>query len=157
MSIINRLVLVLVFLLCSFCLSAQDYDWLEAKKVEFGQDTARVEQDVRDMLNKDYSTVGMIEATVYLEKKYDELLNKYYKVLMSTLDEENKKLLKESQRNWMSLRDSDLKLIRGMKRQAYKEAGGGTVWGVVAASASADVTRRRVFELFDYLLFSSLN
>lgn len=138
-------------------ISAQDFDWSEARKTEFKQDTAHLEQSVRAMLDKDYSTYGMMEASRYLEQGYDKLLNKYYKVLLGILNEENKALLKTSQRNWISLRDSEKKLIWGMKNQTYEESGGGTIWGVIAASADADITRRRVFELYDLLMFSTLN
>ncbi len=151
----------LFFLLSLICLNnelkAQDYDWSESKKSEFKQDTAQVEQSVRVMLDKDYSTYGMIEASRYLEQGYDKLLNKYYKILLNILNDENKELLRMSQRNWISLRDSEKKLIWGMKDQTYEASGGGTIWSVIAASADADITRRRVFELYDLLMFSTLN
>lgn len=70
----------------------------------------QIEQSVRDMLDKDYSTYGMIEAAHHLEQGYDVLLNKYYKELLSILKDENKELLKAGQRNWISLRDSEKKL-----------------------------------------------
>lgn len=138
-------------------LCAQDFQWLEDRKIEFKRDTAHLEQEVRDLLDKDYTTLGMIEASYYLEQGYDKLLNKYYKVLLNILNEENKTLLRTSQRNWINLRDSDKKLISGMKDQTYEAMGGGTIWGVIAASERADVTRRRVFELYNYIQFSSLN
>ena len=151
----------LFFLLSLICLNnelkAQDYDWSESKKSEFKQDTAQVEQSVRVMLDKDYSTYGMIEASRYLEQGYDKLLNKYYKILLNILNDENKELLRMSQRNWISLRDSEKKLIWGMKDQTYEASGGGTIWSVIAAGADADITRRRVFELYDLLMFSTLN
>lgn len=117
----------------------------------------QIEQSVRDMLDKDYSTYGMIEAALHLEQGYDVLLNKYYKELLSILNNENKEVLKASQRNWISLRDSEKKLIRGMKNQFYEASVGGTVWSVIAANADADITRWHVFELYNLLMFSTLN
>lgn len=158
---INVMKVFLFLLLCLICLtdniSAQDYEWSESRKAEFKQDTAHLEQEVRVMLDKDYSTYGMMEASRYLEQGYDKLLNKYYKVLLGVLNDENKALLRASQRNWISLRDSEKKLVWGMKNQTYEESGGGTIWGVIAAGADADITRRRVFELYELLMFSTLN
>ena len=153
---------IYLFFLLSFIYSnndlfAQNCDWSENRKIEFKQDTMQIEQSVRDMLDKDYSTYGMIEATHYLEQGYDKLLNKYYKELLCILNDENKELLKASQRNWISLRDSEKKLIQGIKNQAYEASGGGTIWGVIAANANADITRRRVFELYNLFMFSTLN
>lgn len=152
---------ILFFLLCLMFhpnnLSAQEDEWSQERKDEFKQDTAQLEQAVRVMLDKDYSTYGMMEASRYLEQGYDKLLNKYYKVLLNILNDENKALLRTSQHNWILLRDSEKKLIWGMKDQTYQDSGGGTVWGVIAANADADITRRRVFELYDLLMFSTLN
>lgn len=126
-------------------------------KIEFCNDTARVEQNVRDMLNRDWSTVGMIEASAQLENGYDELLNKYYtKLLASVSNEEDKQIIRNAQRCWIKLRDSDIELIRVIKQKTYEEMGGGTIWGVIGASTRADITKRRVIEIYNYLNFGDI-
>lgn len=141
-----------LFVVC-FTASAQSIDY-DALEKEFTADTARVEQAYRN--STDYSTAGMIQALIKYEEGYDELLNKYYKVLMDTLDEDGKEALRATQRNWIKLRDSDRALVSELTRKAYKEAGGGTIWGVVSVDARTDITRRRVFELYSYLMFGDI-
>lgn len=123
----------------------------QSLEVEFCRDTTLVNEKVRSMLEQDYSTMGMIEASAFSGLEYDKLLNKYYKKLYNILDNEGKKALKETQRNWIKLRDTDEKLISHMKSQVYREKGGGTIWGVIEADTRADITRRRVIELFNYI------
>lgn len=131
--------------------NAQELDY-DALKKEFTADTARVETAYRNAPN--FSTLEMVEGLYNLEVGYDQLLNKYYKILLNHLNEDNKKALIATQRNWIQLRDSDRELVTALHRQTYDEGGGGTIWGIVAADARADITRNRVFELYRYLMFS---
>ena len=143
---------LLLFITC-FASSAQelDYDVLEK---EFRADTARVEEDYRN--STDYTTIGMIEALNKREEGYDKLLNKYYKILMDNLGTKGKAALKATQRNWLKLRDSDKDLVSALHTEVYDKMGGGTIWGVVSAGARTDITRRRVIELYNYLMFSDV-
>lgn len=151
-----KYIVILLFLLTiSYHASAQNLDY-DVMQAEFTADTARVEQQVRDMMNKDYSTIAMIESANFSEQEYDKLLNKYYKILYNRLNAEGKQALKTTQRNWIKLRDSDNTLIRQMIAQIYDDMGGGSIWGVVGANARADVTRRRVVDLYSYLMISDI-
>lgn len=151
-----KYIVTLLFLfITTYSISAQDINY-DAIKTEFKVDTAKIEQQTRNMLNKDYSTIGMIEATNFSEQEYDTLLNKYYKILYNSLNSNGQKALKESQRNWIKLRDSDNYLIREMIGQIYDEMGGGTIWGIIGANARADVTRRRVIDIYNYLMLSDI-
>lgn len=141
--------------LLPFSVSSQNIDY-DAIIAEFRSDTARVNGQVRGMLDTDYTTAGMIEASNYSEQEYDKLLNKYYKILYNALNEDGKKALKATQLNWIKLRDSDKELVTAMRNQIYDEMGGGTIWGIIAADARADITRRRVIDLYNYLQFSDL-
>jgi len=144
--------LFIAFFAGSLAISAQDFDYEKIEK-QFTADTARVEKQVRDMIDSDFSTMGMIDATIQLEKGYDELLNKYYRILYDRLDTEGKNALKASQRNWIKLRDSDKLFIGELHRIIYNEMGGGTMWSVLSASQSAELTRQRVITLYEYLMF----
>lgn len=147
--------LILFLSVCGVVASAQENNSVNLRQM-FTSDTAQVEQKVREMLDKDYSTMGMVSASREMESGYDGLLNKYYSLLMSKLDEEGKKALRETQRNWIKMRDSEQKLVANLRRMAQEEAGGGTIWGILQADASAQITRRRVFVLAEYLLFGDL-
>lgn len=149
----KRLIILIFGLFATYSVSSQNIDF-DAITDQFTADTARVNQQQRDMLSSDYSTMGMIEASNYSEQEYDKLLNKYYKILYNALNEDGKKALKATQLNWIKLRDSDKQLVTSMRNQIYDEIGGGTIWSVISSEARADITRRRVIDLYNYLLFS---
>lgn len=153
----KKLSMVVLLALSCMGLSAQSTEWLEIQAEQFEKDTASVEQNMRDRINENYSTVGMIDAANFYEQAYDSLLNKYYNLAISVLTAENQELLRQSQRKWLALRDADKDLISGLVDQAREEAGGGTVWGVIGANERADVTRRRVIELYNYMMLPKLN
>ena len=146
---------VLMFLFGSVSVYSQNVDY-SVITVEFRTDTARIEQQVDNMVDQNPTTLGLIEASDFSEREYDKLLNKYYNVLYNALNEDGKKALKETQLSWIKFRDSDKELIRQMNVQVYDEMGGGTIWSVVASDARADVTRRRVIELFNYIMFADI-
>lgn len=150
-----KIILVLVFFLTPFFIGAQNFDF-DALQIQFNTDTTNVNQQVRKMLDDDYTTMGMIQASNFSEQEYDKLLNKYYKILYNDLNDDGKKALKQTQLNWIKLRDSDKELVTAMRSQVYDEMGGGTIWGIVAADARADITRQRVFELFRYIMFTDI-
>ncbi|WP_170265023.1 lysozyme inhibitor LprI family protein [Salibacter halophilus] len=117
--------------------------------VEFRVDTLKIEERERLKLDIDYSTNGMVTAALDANREYDELLNKYYKILMKSLNEEDKEILKKSQRNWIVFRDSELELNGVLMNDYY--SGGGTIQRVIAAVRVLDLTRDRVIELYRYL------
>lgn len=146
----KRITILLFFLLNFICLYSQNIS------KEFRQDTARVEQKVRNMLSTDDTTFGMLEASRTLEIEYDNLLNKYYKILYNKLDDDGKKALKEAELNWIKFRDSEKKLVAELHRNTYNESGGGTIWSVIYGNLSAQITRERVLELYSYLVSGDL-
>ncbi|MCL2132371.1 MAG: DUF1311 domain-containing protein [Lentimicrobiaceae bacterium] len=139
-----------------FCLS--NFICLYSQKIsdEFKQDTARVEQKNRDMIEKDNSTYGLQEANKVLEIEYDRLLNKYYKMLYDKLDSNGKKALAATQLNWIKFRDAEKELISELHQNTYNEMGGGTIWGVLYGDYASQITRQRVFVLYNYLVSDDL-
>ena len=143
----SKKIMVLLFFLSNFiCLYSQNIS------DEFKRDTARVEQKVRNMIDKDYSTYGLHEANKTLEIEYDKLLNKYYKILYNKLDDNGKKALKETQLNWIKFRDAEKKFLSELHQNTFNEMGGGTMWGVHYGNLTAQITRERVFVLYSYLV-----
>lgn len=142
----------LVIALGSFNLAVSQINY-ESIELEFSSDTTKVEKEIAEMLDKDYSTLGMIEVALEYERKYDILLNKYYKLLSSKLTVEGRRALQVSQRNWIKFRDSEKALISEINNQTYDEAGGGTIWGVITSNSRAEITKKRVVELYNYLMY----
>ncbi|MBI3240372.1 MAG: DUF1311 domain-containing protein [Flavobacteriia bacterium] len=101
-------------------------------------------------VDADQTTSGMARAAYDCETGYDQLLNKYYGLLLSKLEKEEQTLLKESQRNWIKFRDSERKLSLNLMDEKY--TGGGTIQRLVYSSWYASLTEKRVEELVEYLM-----
>lgn len=117
--------------------------------IEFTLDTFKIERMFKLKLSTDYSTAGMVNAGSEMEGEYDKLLNKYYQILLARLDEKDKETLKQSQRNWIAFRDSERELNLLLTDQEY--SGGGTIQSVISMSRSLELTKKRVFEIREYL------
>ena len=117
--------------------------------IEFVSDTFKIEQGLRLKLDIDYSTNGMVVSTHDANREYDKLLNKYYQVLLRSLNEEDREILKKSQRNWIAFRDSELELNGVLMKDYY--SGSGTIQRVLAAARVMEITKTRVIVLYHYL------
>lgn len=100
-------------------------------------------------LDADQTTYGMARALTDYEAGYDALLNKYYKLLLKKLGDDDKEILRRSQHNWIALRDSERELSAVLTADNY--SGGGTIQRLFYADWYADFTKHRVEELIDYL------
>lgn len=133
-------------------LEKEDYELSDEGKVfaiDFQIDTFKIESLFNKRMDTDYSTVGMVSAAMELEKDYDALLNKYYKILLGKLNTTDKEILKKSQRNWIAFRDSERQLNAEISKDEY--SGGGTIQQLIVSSNYLDITKKRVLELYDYL------
>ena len=83
----------------------------------------------------------MTNAVYELEKGYDKLLNKYYKILYAKLKPEDKEEFKKSQSNWIKFRDSERIMIGIVSQDEY--SGGGTIQSILKASRICE-SRKRV-------------
>ncbi len=118
--------------------------------IEFIIDTCRIERIYSEKTNIDYSTLGMKESLADLDIQYDNLLNKYYKKLISKLPDSDKEILKQAQRNWIKFRDSENELINLLSGEKY--SGGGTMQGFYSGERSLYFTKKRVGDLFQYFI-----
>ncbi len=116
---------------------------------QFAVETYTINQKMNLQLDYDYSTYGMISSTVEATQAYDKLLNKYYKMLLNSVDEEGKNILKQAQRNWLAYRDAELQLNYLLIDENY--SGGGTIQNITAANRKLQITQTRVTDLVDYL------
>lgn len=125
------------------CIS--DFDKLQ---IDFQIDTLMIERfvSIRASIG---GTLDVIAAVYDSGIEYDKLLNKYYKLLHKRLEDSDKEILKQAQRNWIKYRDSESKLNDVIYKEEY--SGFGTVLDILVTSRNAEITKNRVFELYDYL------
>lgn len=97
----------------------------------------------------DFSTAGTVQAISALNSDYDKLLNKYFKMLNTRLSTGDQAILKQSQRNWIAFRDSEIKLISTLRADEY--SGGGTIQRIFQASYVMELTKKRVLDIVTYL------
>lgn len=118
-------------------------------EIEFRVDTFIVERRCALFLEVDYTDLGMQFSNDQLAKDYEALLNKYYKLLVAKLEPADKETLKVSQRNWIKYRESEQQVNYLMSEERY--SGGGTIQNLIIGSRTIEITKIRVFELYDYL------
>jgi uncharacterized protein YecT (DUF1311 family) len=134
----KKLSLVLFFLFTAFtALFAQD-----------SKHPIDIETDA--CMEKDPSTMGMIECSRLAQEKWDAEMNKYYDMLMDKLDESAKASLRDSQRRWLEFRDAEFKAIDDYYSYIYEQAGGGTMYSMMQAGARMQVVRDRALEIISY-------
>lgn len=118
------------------------------EQIEFSVDTFKIEQIATRKIDIDYSTMGINNAVNDLTSSYDILLNKYYKKLLNSLNEEDKKVLIAAQRAWMIFRDAEAKLIWTMTNDEY--SGGGTMQSNIATGSYSYLIKQRTIDIFSY-------
>lgn len=141
----KRLTYILLFILGVNHLNAQDINEIQR---EFQQDTARIENHIRN--ENLSSTADFLQSIKYLEVEYDKLLNKYYHLLMSCLDQEGKQALKSAQINWIKFQTADRKLLDHISTLIYKNMGGGTLSNYLSAPLYGYIIKDRAIELYEY-------
>lgn len=96
-------------------------------------------------IDKNPSTQGVIHCAGIAEESWDKEMNKYYKLLMDVLKDDEKTKLKDSQLKWVAFRDSEFDFSGTMNYNL-----GGTMWLVANADKRADIVKARALELKDY-------
>ena len=98
------------------------------------------------------TTQGMTQCVINAADSWDIELNKNYKTLLELLNKEQKEQLKESQRQWIKFRDSEMEFSHSVYNQL-----GGTMWIPIAARTRLDLTKQRAQELSDYISTLTMN
>ena len=124
-------------------------NYLSKIDLEFKSDIYRIEKLANKKIEVNSTTMGMTKAIFELEKGYDQLLNKYYQVLIRKLKSEDIEKLKISQRNWMAFRDSERVLVGIVSKDEY--SGGGTIQGNIRASRTCEMTKVRVYNIKEHI------
>jgi len=126
-----------------------NYDYQDSISLVFQLDTFKVNLETRVRSESAMTTSEIAEVFIIENTNYDKLLNKYYKLLLSKLNDQERNILKESQVNWIKFRDSEIKTIRMISDNVYSL--GGTMRIIDNAAYISILTKRRVSELFEHL------
>lgn len=113
-------------------------------KAQFYSDTATIDINLTDCLatGENQTTYGMIQCIDTAYAAWDVELNKYYKLLMTVLTEEEKEKLKTAQKAWITMRDADISFI-GL----YSENLEGSMYRVSANYHTMEIVRLRALQL----------
>jgi len=71
-----------------------------------------IDKRLNECIAKDYTTAGMSNCTYETKKEWDTEMNKYYKLLLEVLREEEKELLRQAQKAWLKFRDAEFEVIK---------------------------------------------
>jgi uncharacterized protein YecT (DUF1311 family) len=112
----------------------------------FAQETPHpIDVFLDSCLEKNISTMGMTQCTDEAVKMWDAELNKYYKILMSVLDDESVKSLKAAEVQWIIFKDSEFENIDMM----YSKLDG-TMYIPMHSYAKLEIIKARALQLKDY-------
>jgi uncharacterized protein YecT (DUF1311 family) len=91
------------------------------------------------------TTVGMMDCGGRARESWDREMNKYYKLLMQQLNENEKAKLRAAQKKWLEYRDAEFEnagaIYYGME---------GTMWRIVAVNTQMNLVRQRALDLQSY-------
>lgn len=123
-------------------------EYLSEAELGFRCDTFAIEH-FRVMRNDiDITDLGMRQTESACYDAYDALLNKYYKLLKSSLSEADQAVLLKSQRSWLAYRDNEFDLVKLLNKDEY--SGGGTISLLIAGCRETDIVKDRVLKLAWY-------
>ena len=116
----------------------------KTSKAQFYSDTTTIDINLTDCLatGENQTTYGMIQCIDTAYAAWDVELNKYYKLLMTVLTEEEKEKLKTAQKAWITMRDADISFI-GL----YSENLEGSMYRVSANYHTMEIVRLRALQL----------
>lgn len=106
----------------------------------------KIDQDLDKCLAKDNSTAGQRNCINSARDSWDKELNKSYISLSQKLTKTGKKELVEAQRNWISFRDSEFKLID----KYYFDVKKGTLFYVIAENKKLEIVKERALQIKEY-------
>lgn len=108
-------------------------------------DTLNKTAKLEERLQKENLTQEeMNELSDELYKAWDAQLNTTWKQLKRTLDADTMKTITKEQREWLKERDKKME-------EAGKGYEGGSIQSMLISSEGAELTKTRVYELFEYL------
>jgi uncharacterized protein YecT (DUF1311 family) len=128
---------------------------LNRVQTEFEVDTFRIERFMGKWIELDYSDAGMSNSAYAGAKGYDSLLNKYYRKLLAVLKPDDKKVLIQAQKSWLSFRDSEYKLVVTISKDEY--SGGGTIQQLIESGMYLSLVKNRAIDIFQHYTRATQN
>lgn len=104
-----------------------------------------VELVASEKFEKAFSTADMLEAGSVVSDEYDRLMNKFYQELLDDITEEDREIVRQAQRDWITFRDSEMKLNRLLSKPRY---GGGTMQPVLNIGNYMELVKERALDLY---------
>jgi Uncharacterized protein conserved in bacteria len=117
-------------------------------QIEFSVDTFRIEHFIRLWEESVITDSDEAQASYAGAWLYDSLLNKYYKKLLLTLKPEDRQILQQAQRAWITFRDNESKLVDLISKDEY--SGGGTKQRLTESYLYLLRVKNRTIEIFDH-------
>ena len=116
----------------------------------FSEDTFVVENLLNKQLEKDPTTLGMNKANLACASEYEQLINKYYGILLSKMKGEDKELLVSWQHAWKALMEKERPLIGKLMQEEY--SGGGSIQSLNYTNRLMNEQKAHLLLLIDYLI-----
>ena len=104
-----------------------------------------IDQFEEEQIEKDWSTAGMVNATVEATNKWEEEMNKYYELLKQELSSSEKEQLIKSQEAWLKFHGEEVKNITNVFAQLT-----GTIYITMRAANFRELVKIRAQDLKDY-------
>lgn len=121
---------------------------IHPSQAEFKIDEYRIEEYLRKVLERDFSDNAYLRELVIAEKRYDQILTKYYEMLYDMLNQKDRDLLEDSHIHWLAYRNMEQELNKRVSPMAY-EMSAVPIDGI--AERYLDITKFRVAEYVDYI------
>lgn len=117
--------------------------------VEYKTDLYKVERYEALVAGNGSTTQSIVEGRNAAFVYYDILLNKYYNRLLAKLSDAEKEVLRQSQRNWLKYRDSELEL--NIVAASDEFSGGGSIQRIYHIERKVEIVKTRLDEIVGYL------
>jgi len=108
---------------------------------------------LQSCLSENFTTSGMMQCSKKGMAAWNNELNTKYQKLARVLSDEAVKHLRQSQRQWLKFRDSEIQLLHSMYQTKQFQ---GTMFRSIQAQDVMDLTKQRALELTDRLDMHSL-
>jgi uncharacterized protein YecT (DUF1311 family) len=99
-----------------------------------------------DCISTDTSTSNLIECAGTAYEQWDQELNRVYKELQSKLDDQGRRMLRDSQRKWIEFRDLEFELLGRIYSQMS-----GTMYVPWHVYSRARIVKERTLLLTKYI------
>jgi uncharacterized protein YecT (DUF1311 family) len=99
-------------------------------------------------LDSNMTTYGMLNCIQESITEWEEVMNKYYSLLMSKIDAEQQNRLKEAQENWVEFKNAEIKFSNSTYYSME-----GSMWLVVGLNNQKEIYKRRAMDLEVYYYF----